>query len=191
MDWLLRLVIASLVLRGTLKVTAASGQTFVFGDGSGPLVAVRFANLQSQLAVLFDPELKLGEAYMDGSFVVEQGTMSDLLAVALAGDYSPAWACGLGALRFAWRRLSQHNVGGRARRNAAHHYDLDGRMYGLFLDSDRQYSCAYYERPDLGLDDAQLAKQRHIAAKLLLNGERRVLDIGCGWGGLGLYLAGE
>ena len=80
----------------------------------------------------------------------------------------------------------------RARRNVAHHYDLDGRLYSLFLDADRQYSCAYFETPDQSLDDAQLAKKRHLAAKLLLNNttaERRVLDIGCGWGGLGLYLA--
>src|SRR5581483_3988160 len=73
--------------------------------------------------------------------------------------------------------------------NVAHHYDLDGRLYSLFLDADRQYSCAYFEKPDQSLDDAQLAKKRHLAAKLRLNRDQRVLDIGCGWGGLGLYLA--
>src|SRR5205085_3091687 len=77
----------------------------------------------------------------------------------------------------------------RARRNVAHHYDLDGRLYSLFLDSDRQYSCAYFETPDQSLDDAQLAKKRHIAAKLLIDDGHRVLDIGSGWGGLALYLA--
>ena len=78
---------------------------------------------------------------------------------------------------------------GRARRNVAHHYDLDGRLYSLFLDADRQYSCAYFEKPGQSLDDAQLAKKRHLAAKLMIKPNKRVLDIGCGWGGLGLYLA--
>jgi cyclopropane-fatty-acyl-phospholipid synthase len=77
----------------------------------------------------------------------------------------------------------------RARRNVAHHYDLDGRLYSLFLDADQQYSCAYFEQPDQSLDDAQLAKKRHLAAKLVLSPGSRVLDIGCGWGGLALYLA--
>jgi cyclopropane-fatty-acyl-phospholipid synthase len=85
--------------------------------------------------------------------------------------------------------LQQFNPRGRARRNVAHHYDLDGRLYSLFLDSDRQYSCAYFETPDQTLDDAQLAKKRHLAAKLLIDPGQSILDIGCGWGGLGLYLA--
>ena len=87
------------------------------------------------------------------------------------------------------RRLHQMNRGERAKRNVAHHYDLDRRLYDLFLDTDRQYSCAYFETPGQSLDDAQLAKKRHIAAKLAVEPGHRVLDIGCGWGGLGLYLA--
>jgi cyclopropane-fatty-acyl-phospholipid synthase len=92
-------------------------------------------------------------------------------------------------MRYLHRRLKQFNPRPRAQRNVAHHYDLDGRLYGLFLDADRQYSCAYFEAPDQSLDDAQLAKKRHIAAKLLVGQRHRVLDIGCGWGGLALYLA--
>src|ERR1019366_10784349 len=97
-------------------------------------------------------------------------------------------------LRYLRRRLSQFNPRPRARRNVAHHYDLDGRLYSLFLDADRQYSCGYFESPEQSLDDAQIAKKRHLAAKLLLARDRlerdlRVLDIGCGWGGVGLYLA--
>src|SRR5262249_57241527 len=91
-------------------------------------------------------------------------------------------------LRYAGRRLAQFNPRKRARRNVAHHYDLDGRLYSLFLDADRQYSCAYFETPDSSLDDAQLAKKRHIAAKLKLDHGRSVLDIGCGWGGPGRFL---
>jgi len=92
-------------------------------------------------------------------------------------------------MRYLHRRIEQFNPRGRARRNAAHHYDLDDRLYALFLDADRQYSCAYFESPQQSLDDAQLAKKRHVVAKLLVPPHGRVLDIGCGWGGLALYLA--
>jgi Mycolic acid cyclopropane synthetase len=87
-----------------------------------------------------------------------------------------------------WRRLRQFNWRGRAQKNAAHHYDLDRRLYALFLDADLQYSCGYFETPDQSIDDAQLAKKRHLAAKLLIEPRSTVLDIGSGWGGLGLYL---
>ena len=189
MDWLLRIVLTSLVQRGNLQVTSARGATFRFGDGTGKPVAVRFRTWQAQVAVLFDPELKLGEAYMDGSFVVESGTIADFLAVTLPEGYGTVWARVLGGMRYVWRRLKQFNWRGRARRNVAHHYDLDGRLYSLFLDSDRQYSCAYFETPGTSLDDAQLAKRRHLAAKLMVARGGRVLDIGSGWGGLALYLA--
>jgi len=92
-------------------------------------------------------------------------------------------------LRYLVRHARQFNPRGRAKNNVAHHYDLDGRLYSLFLDSDQQYSCAYFEKPDTTLDDAQLAKKRHVAAKLLIGRGEKVLDIGSGWGGLGLYLA--
>src|SRR6202012_1329342 len=87
------------------------------------------------------------------------------------------------------RHRRQFNLRRRSKNNVAHHYDLDGRLYSLFLDSDKQYSCAYFEQPDMTLDDAQLAKKRHIAAKLLIRPDDRLLDIGSGWGGLGLYLS--
>src|SRR5262249_4453362 len=92
-------------------------------------------------------------------------------------------------LRYLFRRLQQLNLRSRARSNVAHHYDLDGRLYALFLDADQQYSCAYFEKSDQSLDDAQLAKRRHLAAKLRVSRGTTVLDIGSGWGGLALYLA--
>jgi len=151
---------------------------------------VRFVTRAAERGILLDPELKFGEAYMDGSLVVEQGTIADVLAIALGQQAEvPNWARPQWLVRYIGRRLAQFNPRPRARRNVAHHYDLDGRLYSLFLDADRQYSCAYFESPDTSLDDAQLAKKRHLAAKLRLTDEQHVLDIGCGWGGLGLYLA--
>jgi len=91
--------------------------------------------------------------------------------------------------RYLLRHIKQFNPRGRSRDNVAHHYDLDGRLYSLFLDADKQYSCGYFESPETNLDDAQLAKKRHLAAKLMVRRGHRVLDIGSGWGGLGLYLA--
>jgi cyclopropane-fatty-acyl-phospholipid synthase len=195
MDRLLRILLTTFVRRGTFRVTTSRGITFTFGDGTGKPVAVRFTNRAAEWGILLDPELKFGEAYMNGTFVVEQGTIADVLAIMLGQNTDvPHWAWLQGLIRYLARRLRQFNPRRRARRNVAHHYDLDGRLYSLFLDADRQYSCGYFESPGQSLDDAQLAKKRHLAAKLVLNGERpgkdlRVLDIGCGWGGLGLYLA--
>jgi cyclopropane-fatty-acyl-phospholipid synthase len=141
---------------------------------------------------MIDPELRFGECYMDGELVVEQGSIADVLAILLDQDRGsplPAWAHPQRLARLLARRLQQFNPRWRARRNVAHHYDLNTQLYGFFLDSDRQYSCAYFEHPGQSLDDAQLAKKRHLAAKLLLGKKASVLDIGCGWGGLALYLA--
>jgi cyclopropane-fatty-acyl-phospholipid synthase len=192
MDRLLKLVLASIVRTGSLRVTTARGRRFTVGDGSGKPVAVRFKTSRALLRVLLDPELRLGEAYMDGTLVVEDGTLGDFLAIAMSQNgvaRSPPMAGLLFLARFVRRRLQQLNRRGRARKNVAHHYDLDGRLYSLFLDADRQYSCGYFEDRDQSLDDAQLAKKRHLAAKLLVQPGHQVLDIGCGWGGLTLYLA--
>jgi cyclopropane-fatty-acyl-phospholipid synthase len=191
MDWLLRALIARLIRRGNLRLTTTRGTVFTFGDGSGPTVAARFTSLRAELGVLLEPELKLGETYTDGSFVIEQGSIADLLEMAMEAGYGRALrrAHPLDWPRLIWRRLKQLNLRGRAQRNVAHHYDLDERLYSLFLDSDRQYSCGYFETTSATLDDAQLAKKRHLAAKLRLTPGARVLDIGCGWGGLALYLA--
>jgi cyclopropane-fatty-acyl-phospholipid synthase len=129
---------------------------------------------------------------MDGRVKVERGTLYDVLAIASRnvpqlGQFS--WVRGIEMFRSALAKLRTRNNLLRARRNVSHHYDLDRRLYELFLDSDRQYSCAYFEHPSAGLDEAQLAKKRHIAAKLIIEPGDRVLDIGSGWGGMALYLA--
>jgi cyclopropane-fatty-acyl-phospholipid synthase len=190
MDGLLRYFLGQFVRRGTMMVTTAKGTKFTCGDGTGQPVAVRFTTAAAQRGIMLDPELRFGEAYMDGTFVVERGSIADVLSLLLdQPDVVPNWATPQWWLRYLGRHIGQFNLRGRARNNVAHHYDLDGRLYSLFLDADRQYSCAYFEDADTTLDDAQLAKKRHLAAKLLVKPRQRVLDIGSGWGGLGLYLA--
>jgi cyclopropane-fatty-acyl-phospholipid synthase len=190
MDRLLRYFLGQFVRRGSMTFTTANGTKFTCGDGTGRPVSVRFLTTGTELRILLNPELALGEAYMDGTFVVEDGSIADALAILLdQPEMVPRWAQLQWWLRYLARHIRQFNLRGRARDNVAHHYDLDGRLYSLFLDADKQYSCAYFETPDMSLDDAQLAKKRHLAAKLLIGRGARVLDIGSGWGGLGLYLA--
>src|SRR3954471_8324376 len=190
MDRLLRKFLSQFIRRGSMTVTTAGGMKFTVGDGSGEPVEVRFVTADAQRRVLINPELGLGEAYMEGEFVVERGTIVDALAIVLdQPDLLPQWAKPWWHLRYLTRRLQQFNLRARSRSNVAHHYDLDARLYSLFLDADKQYSCAYFETPETTLDDAQLAKKRHIAAKLHVKRGQRVLDIGSGWGGLGVYLA--
>jgi cyclopropane-fatty-acyl-phospholipid synthase len=191
MDRLLQILLGHYIKRGSLRLTTSRGTVMTFGDGTGKPVAIRFATRATEWAILRNPELTFGEAYMDGTLIVEQGTIADVLEVVMRQqqDAPPRWARVQWLFRFLRRRLLQFNPRRRSRQNVAHHYDLDGRLYSLFLDADRQYSCAYFETPDQSLDDAQLAKKRHLAAKLLLKPNQRVLDIGCGWGGLALYLA--
>jgi cyclopropane-fatty-acyl-phospholipid synthase len=153
-------------------------------------VEARFLTTAAEIRILLNPELALGETFMDGSFVIERGSIADALAILLGQpDVLPGWAKPQWWARYLVRHLRQLNLRGRSRHNVAHHYDLDDHLYALFLDADRQYSCAYFETPDASLADAQLSKKRHLAAKLLVGRGQRALDIGSGWGGLGLYLA--
>jgi cyclopropane-fatty-acyl-phospholipid synthase len=182
-----------LVRRGRLEVATADGAAEVFGDGAGPPLGVKLLDGAAECRLMLNPELALGELYVDGRLVLTKGDLYDLLELGarnlaeLAGD---PWTKALARGRLVFRGLHQRNDRRRAKRNIASHYDLDQRLYSLFLDSDRQYSCAYFEYPGQSLEDAQTAKKRHIAAKLLPRDGGTALDIGCGFGGLGLYLAG-
>ena len=192
MTILLECALSSFIRCGTLRVTTATGGVFTVGDGSGTPVAIRFTSAAAERAVLLDPDLAFGEAYMDGTLIVEDGSLADLMTLGFSQDRSgrpTSWAKPQWYVRYLLRRLQQFNRRHQARKNVAHHYDLKGQLYAMFLDADRQYSCAYFEAPDRTLDDAQLAKKRHLAAKLLIESGQRVLDIGSGWGGLAFYLA--
>ncbi len=190
--WFAR-VLRDFIRVGEVVVIDADGQTHRFGTpGAEPSVILRLHDRRLHQRLFFHLRLGFGEAYMDGTLTFEQGALYDCLEIY-------ARSTGLGTLnemdrwvswaQLLWQRSVKANRIGQAQRNVAHHYDLSGELYRLFLDDDMQYSCGYFPRPDATLEEAQLAKKRHIAAKLLLNPGDRVLDIGSGWGGLGLYLA--
>jgi len=183
-----------LIRHGTLAVTFASGRQATFsGSEPGPEIAIKIADRATERRLFMNPDLILGEAFMDGTITVENGDIYDLLELCLMNlswDLPDHWIQRLqGRLRRWGRGIAQYNPIGKAQQNVAHHYDLSDTLYDLFLDNDRQYSCAYYSTGNESLEQAQDAKKRHIAAKLLLAPEHKVLDIGSGWGGLGLYLA--
>jgi cyclopropane-fatty-acyl-phospholipid synthase len=189
---LLDVILHRIVKVGDLTFVDGSGRSHRYGDGSGPPVVVRTTDRKIERQLALDPQLALGEAYMSGRLVMERGRVYDLLELVLSNARQhppPRWTATADAARYLMRRLKQFNPSRRARRNAAHHYDIDGAIYDLFLDADRQYSCAYFEEGVEDLDQAQEAKKRHLAAKLALRSGHHILDIGSGWGGLGLYLA--
>ena len=168
MDRLLDLLLKRFVRRGTLRIATANGTVFSFGDGTGRPVAMRFRPQAAHRAAARS-RIALRRSLYGRHARVEEGTIADLLDSCSAGRAAGRriWRGRNGCCAFVPPALS-NSTAARARRNVAHHYDLDGRLYSLFLDSDRQYSCGYFETPDQSLDDAQLAKKRHLAAKLLL-----------------------
>ncbi|MGD0640879.1 MAG: cyclopropane-fatty-acyl-phospholipid synthase family protein [Roseiarcus sp.] len=186
------LFLTKLIRHGHLEVETCDGVVRVFGDRTGPRLAIKIGDRAAERELTLNPELALGELYMDGRLELTHGDLYDLLALGASnlGSYAGLnWIAMLNEARVALRRFHQRNDRKHARNNIARHYDLDRRIYGLFLDADRQYSCAYFEYEGQALEAAQLAKKRHLAAKLLVDERHSVLDIGCGFGGLALYLA--
>lgn len=179
------------VATGHLRLVDSDGRAYEFGDHNGALITARITDKRTERQLVLNAPLAIGEAYMDGRLVLERGTIYDFLDLLLTNTKHrwPRWLRFLDQLRFVTRRLQHYNPAGRSKRNVAHHYDIDDSLYSLFLDPDRQYSCAYFEHEGMSLEAAQEAKKRHIAAKLNLADGMRVLDIGSGWGGLALYLA--
>ena len=185
-----------IIRHGTLELTDHQGRTRSFGTATPgfPDVAIRLADKDVASFIALHPRLGAGEAYMDGRLIIERGDIMELIQLVRAnapwdrgGDLKPR-----GPLRRLVKaiggRIDQINPAGRSQRNVAHHYDLDDRLYDLFLDADKQYSCAYFTDPANSLEQAQDDKKAHIAAKLALRPGLKVLDIGCGWGGMALYL---
>ncbi len=191
---LLKRFLRKFVRVGRLTVIDVDGKRYVFGERSGdaPEVTVALKNRRLHWKLLLHPSLYLGEAYMDGALVLAQGSIEDLLDLCIRNMMLHARLRRNVFLRLAIhlvQRITQWNSMARASRNVAHHYDLAHELYESFLDSDMQYSCAYFRSSQTTLDDAQRAKRAHLAAKLLLRRNQRVLDIGSGWGGLAIDLA--
>ncbi len=182
----------SLLREGNVTVHLPDGRSVCLGDGRGPAVSVRLVHPRIVSRLVVNPELALGEGYMNGDITIDGDDLHGLLEIVVRNVkiQSPVWWMrAINTLRILRRRFDQNNFTTAARRNVAHHYDLSGALYDLFLDRDRQYSCAYFTQASDTLEQAQANKKKHIAAKLLLEPGMRVLDIGCGWGGMALSLA--
>ena len=185
-------MLGRVVRTGQLELVEASGAVVRFGDGSENLLRVRLADASAGDEIAADPALKLGETYMDGRLILEEGNIFDLLSLLRRNGIRRAVTPALkakGLLRLLSYQVNARLPVNRNRHNVAHHYDLNGRLFELFLDQDWQYSCAYFQPPGISLDAAQTAKKRHITAKLLLEPGQKVLEVGSGWGGLGMYMA--
>ncbi len=183
-----------LIRIGRLTVTYPDGEirTYGAGTGTGPEHAIEIADAATLRALCLNPELALGESYMNGALRVAGDDLEGLVRLLLRNlrpDAFPAWVRIADRARFRLRDWVLRNTPLTARRNVAHHYDLSDTLYALFLDRDMQYCCAYFRDPGMTLDEAQAAKKAHIAAKLRIEPGMRVLDIGCGWGGMALTLA--
>ena len=183
------------IKRGQLTLTKPDGSTSTFGTPDPDLAPVSFTIHDRGVyrAIVADPALGVAEAFMDGRLTIEQGDILDLLMLATGNS---RWENGVNRLAAnRWRTIGgkirhalTRNQAGASKRNVAHHYDLSDRLYDLFLDADKQYSCAYYTDLAQSLERAQADKKAHIVAKLAIEPGMRVLDIGCGWGGMALYI---
>ena len=186
------------VSQGRLTITMPNGEDYELGTPTEgfPEIAIGLTDNKVARDILLDPRLGAGEAYMDGRIIIEQGDVMSL--VQLLRMNKPWERGGLQRPPSPWRKLrekakflaGQVNEARSSKRNVAHHYDIGNDLYKLMLDPEHmQYSCAYWPRDNMTLAEAQEAKLAHIAAKLDIRRGQRVLDIGCGWGGMAIYLA--
>ncbi|MES2144054.1 MAG: cyclopropane-fatty-acyl-phospholipid synthase family protein [Pseudomonadota bacterium] len=191
-DILLDRLCRSLIRQGSLVLHLPGGTEHRYGDGSGVPVTMRITDPALPGRLVRAPDLALGEGYMDQAYALDNDDLPGFLALLLrnaATGRADWWRFPLARAHRLWGKAQEWNPAQRARANVAHHYDLSGALYDLFLDQDRQYSCAYFKTPDDTLEQAQAQKKAHIAAKLRLKPGMRVLDIGCGWGGMAITLA--
>ena len=189
---LLDYAMSRFVRAGKLRIIDADGKIHTYAGSPEPRVTIRLNDRKLYTALVVNPQLSAGEAYMDGTLVIEEGTLRDFLDLYMANRGNMPKLPGQRILRKFVKTIAKpfkRNTAVKSRANVAHHYDISNELYSLFLDDDLNYSCAYYRSPDDTLETAQRNKLRHIAAKLDLKPGQRVLDIGSGWGSMAMYLA--
>ena len=185
-------LLQKVIKKGHLVWIKPNGEEFEFGDKTGNLIKMRTTNAFSEIKMMMNPSLHFGESYMDGSMILEEGNIHDLLKLIFVNSESNVdhWVMDIArVIRAIRNKIVPSNYIAKSKKNIAHHYDLSDGLYELFLDKDRQYSCAYFNSPNDTLDQAQINKKEIIAKKLLLEEGQNVLDIGSGWGGMAAYLS--
>ena len=189
---IIKSVLSRVIRKGNLTWIQHDGNVHHYGDGSGELIKIRTTKDFSEIKLLLNPSLQFGESYMNGSLIMEEGRIHDLLKLLFSNSKVDVdhWIMDVSrAVRFILNKFNVGNYLSKSKKNVAHHYDLSDQLYDLFLDKDRQYSCAYFNSPNDTLDQAQTNKKELIAKKLLLEKGQNVLDIGCGWGGMASFLS--
>ena len=185
-------VLKKLNFDGTLEILDSNGKTHKFGN-SNPHVCIRLKNKSIERKLFLNPNLHIGEAYMNEELVVEKGTIEDFLNLItncyddfISNNKFYKFYEYLSSIFMPFQQINQLV---NSKKNVAHHYDINEDLYKLFLDQDMQYSCAYFHNPNMSLDQAQKDKKQHIIKKLQITENMDVLDIGCGWGGMAIEIA--
>ena len=185
-------VLNKLSFKGTLEVIDHKNKTHKYGQ-SDPLVTIRLKSKSVERKLFFNPGLHIGEAYMNNELTIEQGSIEDFVNI-ITNCYDDFISNNkfyklyeyLSTILMPFQQVNQIV---KSKKNVSHHYDIDENLYKLFLDKDMQYSCAYFHNPNISLDQAQKDKKEHIINKLQINQDMKVLDIGCGWGGMAIEIA--
>jgi len=184
-------LLGRIVKVGNLTWISPNGELNTYGDGSGEAIRISTTNNFSELKLLLNPSVHFGESYTNGSLIVEEGSIHDFLKLIFLNTNSDInhWVMKLSKIiRIIQNKIRTDNYISKSKRNVAHHYDLSDKLYELFLDPDRQYSCAYFNSPNDTLEQAQINKKELISKKLILEEDQSVLDIGCGWGGMAAHI---
>ncbi len=185
-------VLKKLNFDGTLEIIDSNEKIYKFGS-SNPQVRIRLKNKSIERKLFFNPNLYIGEAYMNEELIIEKGTIEEFLNL-ITNCYEDFISNNkfykfYEYLSSIFMPLQQINQLVNSKNNVAHHYDINEDLYKLFLDKDMQYSCAYFHNPNISLEQAQKDKKEHIIRKLQIDKNMSVLDIGCGWGGMAIEIA--
>ena len=185
-------ILKNIKFKGRLEIIDYRGNFYSFGEGKIS-TKIRLKNKSIEKKLLRNPSLHLGEGYMDGSILIEDGNLDNFLKI-ITSSYEEFLSNNFFFKMYEniygfFKSFHQINKIIQSKKNVAHHYDLNENLYRLFLDNDMQYSCAYFHNQNINLDQAQHDKKKHIISKLQITPDMSVLDIGCGWGGMAIQIA--